>query len=572
MSSPVEKIKDRLSIADVVSWYIKLERAGGSMKAKCPFHNEKTPSFFVSPARGTYYCFGCGAKGDIFSFVEQYEGLDFRGALKLLAEKAGVPLVYERPEAKSERDRQYKILEEATAFFEKELVAASEAREYLKKRGLTEKTIAHFRIGFAPDEWSSLHHFLTKKEYADKEIETVGLIKMGESGRSMYDRFRGRIMFPISDTAGRVVGYSGRILKKESSDAKYLNSPETPLFQKSRILFGFDKAKEAIRKRGFAILVEGQMDLIMCHQAGFENAVAVSGTALTAEHVALIKRFADKIMLVFDADSAGYKATLRSAALTLSLGMEVKMAALPSENDPADLLLAAPKQFADALRSATHIIDFLLAHIALRGYDNRALAKAYEREVLPFIKALQSKIEQSHYVALLADKASLKSDAVWEALKTAKSAVSPEELQPIKKEAEPAEWRSLILRRLWGIVFWQETVKEGGFDTKAVRETIAMILGPTSFATAEAVFTPIADELIFEAENYFSTDALAKEVPELVRNLSIDVIQERFGQKMKELGEAERAKDNDKIAALLIECQIISKELETLKRGMTAQK
>ncbi len=569
MSSPVEKIKDRLAISDVISWYLKLERAGGNFKAKCPFHNEKTPSFFVSPERGTYYCFGCGAKGDIFSFVEQYEGLDFRGALKLLAEKAGVPLVYERPQEKDQRDRHYRILSEAAAFFQAELRPGSDAAAYLQKRGLKPETIKSFRIGFVPDEWSGLYEHLKAQGFTDAEIETVGLAKRGERSGSPYDRFRGRIMFPIADTAGRIVGFSGRILKKETSDAKYLNSPETPLFQKSRILFGFDRAKEAMRKRGYCILVEGQMDLVMCHQAGFENTVAVSGTALTEDHISLISRFTDKLMLVFDADSAGFKATLRSAALALSRGMEVKMAALPGDSDPADLLLSAPAQFADALRHATHVIDYLLAHISLRGYDKRALVKALEREVLPFIKALPSKIEQSHYVSLVADRAALRTDAVWEALKSAKSAVADASPPLATRKAPPADWRAVILRRLWGIIFWQESSKEKKIDTASVRTNLTALVGLD--AATETAFASRAEELIFEAEQYFSSDRLEVEVAELMRNLSVDIMQERFLEKMKEIGAAEQAKDAKKVSALLAECQKISLELETLKRDAASR-
>lgn len=567
MSSPVEKIKDRLSIADVIGTYIKLEKAGGNFKARCPFHNEKTPSFFVSPGRNSYYCFGCGAKGDIFSFVEQYEGLDFRGALKLLAERAGVTLEREKPGAKDERERQYKILETATQFFESGLKKGSEAYEYLTKRGLTEKTIKDFRIGFAPDEWRRLREYLESKGFSLKDIEAVGLIKKGEN--SIYDRFRGRIIFPIADGAGRIVGFSGRILKKEVSDAKYLNSPETPLFQKSRILYGFDKAKESIRKRGYIILVEGQMDLIMSHQEGFTNTSASSGTALTLEHLALIRRFTDKVMLVFDADEAGFKATLRGAALALSEGLEVKMVALPGETDPADLLLTKPKAFAEALRKATHVIDFLLAHILSKGYHKRELGKVMEHEILPYIKALQSKIEQAHYVSLLAEKASLKEEVVWEELSKVKSAVEtgPKQNEAIKKNnKDRPERRTLIERRLWGIMLWQKEEKEPAVSIEELQEKIKAIVGKEGFEEAEKFYMPNRQELQFEAENYFSTGALSREIDDLLRNLSIETLQGKFIDTMKELAEAERGKDEVKATKLLEECQKISLALNTLKR------
>ncbi|MEK7093559.1 MAG: DNA primase, partial [Patescibacteria group bacterium] len=316
----VQQIKDRLSIVDVVSQYVKLERAGGSMRARCPFHAEKTPSFFVSPDRGTYHCFGCGVGGDVFSFVESIEGLDFKGALKVLAEKAGVELVYERggKEKRDERERLFELLETATIFYTSRLTDA--AKKYLTERGIADGTVQAFRVGWAGDAWSELSDFLKTKKFSDKEILDAGVAKnpagqqaaygAGNERSRLIDKFRNRIMFPIADSAGRVVGFSGRIFgEKASPEApKYLNSPETPLFHKSRILYGLDRAKLAIRKHNFAVLVEGQMDLLSSHQAGWSNTVAVSGTAFTTEHAQIIKRLSDNLVLALDADEAGIKA------------------------------------------------------------------------------------------------------------------------------------------------------------------------------------------------------------------------------------------------------------------------
>ena len=259
MNSPVQKIKERLSIEDVVSSYIKLDQAGSNLKANCPFHNEKTPSFFVSPDRGSYYCFGCGAKGDIFSFVEEFEGLDFKGALKILANKAGVVLEQYNTEEESEKERLYRAMEEATKFYSQNLTKNEKAREYLKSRGLTENSIEDFRIGFAKDDWRELYNYLRSKNFTDKEIELAGLAKKSEKG--YYDRFRGRIMFPISDSSGRVIAFSGRLFIDDGKSAKYLNSTDTPIFSKSAVLYGLDKAKDSIRKNNFSILVEGQFEI-----------------------------------------------------------------------------------------------------------------------------------------------------------------------------------------------------------------------------------------------------------------------------------------------------------------------
>src|SRR3989338_4852317 len=255
MSSPVEQIKDRLSIVDVISSYIKLEKSGSNLKACCPFHNEKSPSFFVSPTRGTFHCFGCSKGGDIFTFTEDIEGIGFQDALKLLADRAGIILQKENLEEKGEQNLQRKIINDASLFFEQNLANNIEAKNYLKDRGLKEETMKNFRVGYAPAEWRPLHSFLLGKGYKNEIIEKTGLIirseKSGPSGENIYyDRFRGRIMFPIADAQGRIVAFSGRIFKEmpgqkaESISAKYVNSPETELYNKSSILFGYDKAKQ----------------------------------------------------------------------------------------------------------------------------------------------------------------------------------------------------------------------------------------------------------------------------------------------------------------------------------------
>src|SRR3989344_154783 len=374
MADTVQQIKDRLSIVDVVSQYLKLERSGGSLRARCPFHAERTPSFFVSPERGTYHCFGCNAGGDIFSFVEQIEGLDFKGALKVLAEKAGVPLVYERPEKRDSRDRLFELLETAAIFYASRLNDSS--REYLAKRGITEGTLKSFRVGLAEEAWSAASDYLREKGFSEKEIIETGIAKKGERG--MLDKFRNRIMFPIADSAGRIVGFSGRIFpgttspkdlatgQVERTDGgfeppKYMNSPETPLFHKSQILYGFDRAKQAIRKHNCAVLVEGQLDLLASHQAGWGNTVAVSGTAFTPEHAALIRRMTDNLVIALDADEAGIKAAGRAARAAIAGGLNVKVAQIPTGLDPADLILQkGAEAWRDAIRNAKDIIAFLL--------------------------------------------------------------------------------------------------------------------------------------------------------------------------------------------------------------------
>ena len=414
MSSSVEKIKEKLDVQDVIGSYIKVERAGGNFKANCPFHNEKTPSFFISPSRGTYYCFGCGAKGDIFTFVQEFEGTDFIGSLKILADRAGITLEQVNPKEKSESDRLHEVLELATQYFEKNLTENSKAIEYLTNRGLTEETRNSWRIGYAPNEWRALHTYLKTLKVTDSELEAVGLIKRSEKAREdgSYDVFRGRIIFPIFDPSGKVIAFSGRIFDDVPDAPKYLNSPETKLFNKSETLYGFDRAKTSIRKKDYSILVEGQMDLLMSHQAGFSNTVASSGTAFTEAHLIKLGRLSSKILFVYDSDSAGFHAALKSGALALSLGMEVKLAQLPKGTDPAELILKDENAWIDAMKNSKHLIDFYLDNLVQEKLDPRKLAKEVEKKVLPYVSKLKSSIEQSHYVSLISKRTGIREDAI----------------------------------------------------------------------------------------------------------------------------------------------------------------
>ena len=301
MRGNVDTIKERLDIADVISSYVKLEKSGSNFKAKCPFHSEKTPSFFVSPTRQSFYCFGCGAKGDMFSFIEEIEGVDFRGALKLLADKAGVEIEYQSQETKTRNDKIFEAIHSAVEFYEERMKEHPEAARYLASRGVGDESIKKWRLGFAPDEWRSLHTYLTGLGFNKEILLEAGLVKKveGDAAKEPYDVFRGRIVFPLADRSGRIIAFSGRAFRKDL-EPKYLNSPDTILFNKSEILYGFDKAKESIRRKNYAVLVEGQLDLILSHEAGVENTVASSGTAFTPAHLERLKKLSSRIILAFD--------------------------------------------------------------------------------------------------------------------------------------------------------------------------------------------------------------------------------------------------------------------------------
>ncbi len=568
MNSPVQKIKERLSIEEVVSSYITLNKVGSNLKAKCPFHNEKSPSFFLSPDRGTYYCFGCGAKGDIFTFVEEFEGLDFKGTLKLLAGRAGVELEKYNKEEESEKEKLYRVMEEATKFFEKNLTENKDAQEYLKSRGIEEKTTKDFRIGFAILDWRKLYDFLKSKNFTDKEIESAGLAKKpDDTNKAMYDRFRGRIMFPITDSSGRVIAFSGRILLDDGKSAKYLNSPETPIFNKSSVLFGIDKAKESIRKNNFSILVEGQIDLVLSHQAGFKNTVASSGTAMTDSTVSkenlinnlgLVRRLSKNIVLAYDADRAGINASNRFAKIALSLGMDVKSALLPEGVDPADVI---SKSGIDAwrlsIRNSKHFIEFLLDRILkdTQG-DNRKSGREIKERLLPFVNDLESAIEKSHFITLISNKAGIAESALLEDLKKVESELKVEtaDTKNALINVEKRLRKDPIERRLLGIAFWQENIENKKLNPEIIFKTLEKV---------KDVYKDIKEDLIYEAEEFYAnSEHLQKDVDEMLLNIEEEYLNEELAKIMMELQNLkEKAEDID----ILKKINEINKRKEEIK-------
>lgn len=573
MSTPVEQIKERLGIADVVGSYLKLERAGSSLKAKCPFHNERTPSFFVSPARGSYYCFGCQAKGDIFTFVQEFEGLDFVGALRVLASRAGVELRQVDPKVRSQYARAYLLLEKATRFFQEQLERHAEARAYLETRGLKPETIASWRLGFAPNEWRSLLDHLSKEGIKPEEMEKVGLVKkalLKESssatapvGARYYDAFRGRIMFPITDSAGRVIAFSARILPSldDGKIGKYINSPETALFRKSEALYGFDKAKLSIRQKDATILVEGQLDLLMAHQAGFVNAVASSGTALTLPQLERLKRLSDNLLVAFDSDRAGVKASERAIHLALSLGMNVRMIPL-KEKDPADLIAKSPDEWSAAVASTKHVIDFLLDEILSSAIPEREKALRIEQNLLPLLRRLPSKVEQSHFLKSIAERSGLREDALWETVKKlpAHEVSVHTELTPGAARRSPQ-----LERRVFGMLFYAEELNRAD-EAGEVRKRLIEVLGEDEFKRRFEVYRGEKDALLAEIEFAYGTNPVPKhEEEELMRNLEEEAVSAAFSKTMDELALAEREGRKGDLTALLERCKKLSERLSALK-------
>lgn len=434
VGSPIEEIKNRLDIIDVIGGYIKLNKTGANFRAICPFHSEKKPSFFVSPARQIWHCFGCGIGGDMFKFVMQIEGVEFGDALKILAQKAGVELKKQTPEFKkyqTERQRLYEICELATMFFGKQLwegKTGEAAKKYLISRGIQEESIKKWRIGYAPDVWQGLSDFLTTRGYAKEEVERAGLSLTSEQG-SFYDRFRGRIIFPIFDLNSQVVGFGGRVFKDKDKKeiAKYVNTPNTLLYDKSRILYGLDKAKVEIRKKDSCLLVEGYTDVIMSHQAGILNVVATSGTALTPYQLRILKRYSEKLILGFDMDVAGDSATKRGIDLAINQGFNVRVISMPVDKDPADVVSENPGNWEKIISEHKSIMEFYFDS-TLTKFDRKTVdgKKVISKILLPVIKRIPNKIEQSHWVGELAKKLNVKEDDVEEELKKVKLEEYPE--------------------------------------------------------------------------------------------------------------------------------------------------
>ena len=565
MASQVEQIKEKLGIADVVSQYIKLEKAGSNLKANCPFHNEKTPSFFVSPARNSYYCFGCNAKGDIFSFVEQFEGVDFTGALKVLGEKAGVQIVYERQDIRDEKSRLHSIMEEAVLFFEGNLKKEKKILKYLEERGLDDKTIKTWHIGYSLDSWSTLYEHL-KNKYNTDEIEKAGLIKKSEKGGDYYDRFRGRIMFPISDNSGRTIAFSGRIFEDDENLAKYINSPETTLFSKSKVLYGYDKAKFSIRKLNFSIVVEGQMDLLASHQAGFTNTVALSGTALTGEQVGLLQRLSGNVILAFDSDSAGVASSGKSAMMMLSAGMDVKVTHLKQGDDPSDVINRDKNEWKKAIKDSKHIVDFYLDILAETIDDKRKLRLKVGQTVLPYIAKIANKIDQEHFISVVAHKIGVSEDAVREEVENIpESEVTLAEHEYSTEKRKPESQKvSSIENKVAGVILWQRNEKKPVIDVKSFMEELERVAGK------ERVLHIIErrdseDELLFEAERaYENPEKLQNDMDELLQNLEQEYIKEARDKILIELKSAEAENNSKKISETLKKYKELSDELANI--------
>ncbi len=539
MDPVVQQIKDRINIADVVGTYVTLRRAGKSLVGRCPFHKERTPSFHVSPERGTYKCFGCGEGGDVFSFIQKMDGTDFPTVLKQLAEKAGVKLENRKfktatPEEKEKEERLRDVCEATVAFFEAELKKRKDVLDYLHTRGVKDETITHWRLGYAPAVWESLVQHLVAAGHKKDDIVDAGFAVRSEKKQGeIFDRFRGRIMFPIFDLAGQPIAVSGRFFEKvpgakdDTEPAKYVNSPETVLFKKSRTLYGLHAARGAIRKLDCILLVEGQFDLILSHQSGLPFAVAISGTALTEEHLMLLGRLSKRLVLALDADEAGIRAGLKSTLMALREGFEVKVPLLTGGKDPADLARENPELLKAAIRTAKPAVEYFLDVLRPRARDAGAYTKLVQMLILPLVRATTSSIEREQLVHLVAGRLMVSESAILHELAKIKDTQNQGGAEFGSSEVHQSGGESVLtpVQKKAGMLlskFGRESV---------IGEKIAALLSAEDLQTLETALLGHEEEMRFKFDSEIGEHSEEMIAQEMLAELERHIGKTRFKMK-----------------------------------------
>ena len=407
----IEEIKQKVDMAELVQEYVPLKRAGRNFKGLCPFHGEKTPSFMVNPELQIYKCFGCGEGGDAYSFLQKIEGMEFGEALQTLAKRVGVTLESYRPSGAEEmREKLIGINMLAAQAYHYVLTkhkAGKGALEYLQGRGISTEGIEKFQLGFAPDEWEFLTNYMSKKKYGADDLRRVGLVVEGKN----YDRFRNRIMFPLTNARGQIMGFAGRILGGEGQ-AKYVNTPETEIYHKSELLYGLDVTRSEVKHAGWAVVVEGEIDMIASWQAGVKNAVAIKGSALTERQVEILRRICDTVALALDADVAGDVAARRGIEIADKAGLMIKMVRLAGAKDPGELAIQKPEEWKKAVAEAIPIYDFYIESAVARYGVDISGKKKIGAELLPIWANISDEIVKAHYIKKLAEVLGVHEDDV----------------------------------------------------------------------------------------------------------------------------------------------------------------
>ncbi|HYE60126.1 MAG TPA: DNA primase [Candidatus Kapabacteria bacterium] len=597
MATDVQAIKDKIDIVQFIGEYVELKPAGSNHKGRCPFHGEKTPSFMVHRDRQFWHCFGCGKGGDVFTFVQEMEGVEFIDALRILAEKAGIPLESIRTDITgSQRNRLKDILLEAARFFHHfflQMPASQNARAYLSQRGLTSQTIDEWQIGYSPEQWDLLTKYLLKKGHSIDDLVAAGLTIQKDGadirrGTGYYDRFRSRVMFPIWDVHGAVVGFTGRVLvETEYSGGKYVNTPQTMVYDKSRIVYGLNKAKQEIKTTQRIVMVEGQMDVIACHQAGMKNVVATSGTALTQEQISLLKRYANTLAIAFDADAAGQAAAKRGIDIALEQGMDVRVIRIPEGQgkDPDECVKKNKEVWFRAVEEAANIMDWYVAKaFAGKNMKDPKQKQAVANEILPEILRIPYAVERDHWLRLVSEHMQVDVSVLREDMERLKKQPGQTSLRGgVKEEKKKEKERSrmdVMIERLFSLILstpsvatslW-EKLPHGVLSTSAyggLYESVKNIYTErNSIDIANLRGSPTLhnqgnqiDILLLQGEKDFSdyTDGQRKkEIEQLSEYIRNEWTKERRKQLEQDIVASEKRGDKDTLQQLLQELQELS--------------
>lgn len=568
MQDAKEEVRARLNIEDVIGEYVQLKRAGRNFKGLSPFSGEKTPSFFVSPDKHIWHDFSSNKGGDIFSFIMEVEGLDFRQALELLARRAGVDLsMYQNSGSQELAKRKKRLLEAnelAAKYFQQSLVNNKHAQEYVfGKRGLNKEIVQDFRIGYAPDSGDALVGFLRKKGFSQTELKDAGV-----TNRFGGDLFRGRMMVPLMDASGQVIGFTGRIIIDEPSAPKYLNTPQTLLYDKSRHVFGLSQAKEAIRKTDYSVIVEGNLDVVSSHQANIKPVVATAGTALTESHLRALSRLSPVIRLAFDGDKAGLAATERAIPIAQTVGVELSIISLPdSAKDPDELIQQDPALWQKAIDTAEPVVDWVIKQFAAR--ENLATAagkRNFTTAAVTVIRALRDPVEQDHYLTLIATMTDTTRDALLRKLSQAaaqqqapQKQIKAQSVQSDVSDQKPERNQDTLLAVALGDVYVQDLFRGlniavfQGTDRQVVAKYIADHIGtaieevPQGLQDHEKYVTmlllhPDVDKVAWNAENRIAT------ANELLRSLQANHQKTDTKEELLKQEAAARESGDDKTA------------------------
>lgn len=576
--SDIDEIKSRLNIVDVVGERVKLTKAGRNFKGLCPFHSEKTPSFMVSADRQIFKCFGCGRGGSVIDFVMEYEHLDFLEALEDLADKAGVKLTRraaDTPQAKL-KEKLYEVNHLASEYYHYLLTKhalGEKARLYLKNRGISDKSIKTFTLGYSPNSWDGLYKFLTKKGYEGELLEKAGLVlpsaKRPSGAAGFYDRFRGRVMFTLKDHRGNVVAFAGRVLDPLVKEAKYINTSETPVYVKGNVLYGLDVTKAAIQKEGEAVVMEGELDVVSSFQAGIANVVAIKGSALTEAHVSLLKRFCERLVFALDADVAGDAAARRGIEVAEKAGLDMRVVTLPGGKDPDEAARENPGLLKKAIKDAQPIYDYFLAS-ALKRFDVSTAfgKKKIGEELIPTVAKIENPIVQGHYVRTLAATLGVSEETVSESVARQKRGAPPKgtaqeerELAARRTRQEKIELHILALMLQGKTVELAEELREevphGAFSSLPIRRVVerlhAFLRTNKQFFIKEFIdslaseLVPAADEAMLwdVSEIVASEDVLVAEWHHALDELKKILIKKEIQLVSAQVGRGDTATDTD---------------------------